>query len=101
MNTPSNIRSSLRERLDNAAGGRRRWLCDGEACVCLDELRSGTSLGGCAPALAGRSVLVATRSQLAAPLALVELDGVASRVTVGTPDLAGQHVRRGLAACTA
>ena len=68
MNTPSSTRSSLRERLDSAPPGRTRWLCDGEAGVSLDELRAGTSLDGGASPLAGRAVLVATRSQLAAAL---------------------------------
>ena len=93
MNTPLNIRSSLRERLDNAREGPPRWLCDGASRVCLGDLSAGTGLGGRASALAGRSVLVATRSQLAAALALIELDGIASRLIVCTPDLSPDHVR--------
>ena len=93
MNTPSSTRSSLRERLDSAPPGRTRWLCDGDAGVSLDELRTGTSLDGGASALAGRTVLVATRSQLAAALALIELDGVAARLIVCTPDLTAEHLR--------
>src|SRR6478672_2262294 len=92
MSTPPIIRSSLRERLDNAAA-RPRWLCDAAARVCLGDLQSGTSLGGRAGSLAGRSVLVAARSQRAAALALIELDGVASRLIVCTPDLPPEHIR--------
>jgi len=93
MSTPPNIRSPLRERLDNAPGQDPRWLREGAARVRLGDLRTHTSLGGRASALAGRSVLVATRSQLAAALALVELDGVAARLILCTPDLPPAHLR--------
>jgi acyl-coenzyme A synthetase/AMP-(fatty) acid ligase len=57
-----------------------------KACVCLDALREGTCLVD-AGQLAGRSVLIATEDPLAAAFALIELDGVASRLIIGTPDL--------------
>jgi acyl-coenzyme A synthetase/AMP-(fatty) acid ligase len=47
--------------------------------------------------LAGASVLIATRDPLAAAVALVELEGVAARLVVGTPDLSIEHVPRVLA----
>ena len=47
--------------------------------MCLGDLLSGTSLDGRVAELAGRSVLIATRDQFAAALALIELDGIARR----------------------
>jgi hypothetical protein len=50
-------------------------------------LNCGTSLGGRRTELAGRSVLVATGSQLTAALALIERDGIARRLVVLPPDV--------------
>src|SRR5262249_4887007 len=55
-------------------------------------LANGTSLRGGATQLAGRSVLVATRDQVSAALALVELDGIARRLVICTPDVSPDHV---------
>ena len=54
-------------------------------------LRSGTSLGGRLGELAGKSVLLATGSQLTTALALIELDGVARRLTILPPDADPDH----------
>src|SRR6185295_4065597 len=58
----------------------------------LAHVLTGTSLGGRATELAGRSVLIATRDQYAAALALIELDGIARRLVVCTPDLSPEHL---------
>src|SRR5262249_53401278 len=42
--------------------------------------------------LADRSILIATRDQLTTALALIELDGVARRLTLLPPDLPREHV---------
>jgi acyl-coenzyme A synthetase/AMP-(fatty) acid ligase len=42
--------------------------------------------------VAGRSVLIATRDACAAALALIELDGVARRLIVCTPDVPSEHL---------
>jgi acyl-coenzyme A synthetase/AMP-(fatty) acid ligase len=60
--------------------------------VALGELVQGTGFGGRLVELAGRSVLVATRDQLTAALALIELDGVARRFVICPPDLASEHL---------
>ncbi|HYM05500.1 MAG TPA: AMP-binding protein [Terriglobales bacterium] len=52
----------------------------------------GTSLCGRFQELSGRSVLIATRDQLAAALALIELDGVAARLIVCPPDISKEHL---------
>jgi len=66
-------------------------LCSPEATVSLADLAWGSSLGGRLEELRGRSVLVATKAPVAAALALVELDGVASRLVVCPPDLKPEH----------
>jgi acyl-coenzyme A synthetase/AMP-(fatty) acid ligase len=57
----------------------------------LAQLADASCLGGRLEELRGRTVLIATREQLTAALALVELDGVAQRVVLCPPDLAAAH----------
>src|SRR5260370_7516918 len=52
----------------------------------------GSALGGRGEELRGRSVIVATRDQLTAALALIELDGVARRLVLLPPDVAREHL---------
>jgi acyl-coenzyme A synthetase/AMP-(fatty) acid ligase len=61
------------------------------ARVALSDLDRASYLGGHLEQLRGRTVLIATREQLSAALALVELDGVARRLVLCTPDLASEH----------
>jgi acyl-coenzyme A synthetase/AMP-(fatty) acid ligase len=58
----------------------------------LGELARGSALGGRIGELRHRSVLVATREQLTAALALLELDGVASRLILCPPDFPAEHL---------
>ena len=76
----------LRRRLIEAGPRPERALHAPGRSVRLDDLRGATTLGGIRTALAGRSVLVSTGSQLAAALALIELDGLARRVVLAPPD---------------
>jgi len=69
-----------------------RALWGAEASVSLGDLVDGSGLGGRLEELRDRSVLVATRDQLTAALALIELDGVASRLVLCPPDLPAEHV---------
>jgi acyl-coenzyme A synthetase/AMP-(fatty) acid ligase len=55
--------------------------------VALADLAAGSILPGGADSLRGRSVLLATDEQLPTALALLELDGVARRIVLCTPDL--------------
>jgi acyl-CoA synthetase (AMP-forming)/AMP-acid ligase II len=80
---------SLRQIL--AHGSSERFLWDRAASVRIAELVGGTSLGGRLKELAGQSVLVATASQLTTALALIELDGVARRLTILPPDADPSH----------
>jgi acyl-coenzyme A synthetase/AMP-(fatty) acid ligase len=58
-----------------------------EASLALADLAHGSCLGARLESLRGRSVLLAMREQLSAAIALLELDGVARRVVLCTPDL--------------
>jgi acyl-coenzyme A synthetase/AMP-(fatty) acid ligase len=69
-----------------------RYFRGASGCVAFADLCGGTSLAGRLNELAGRSVLLATRDQLAAALALIELDGVARRMVLCPPDVAAEHL---------
>ena len=88
---PHNNRSSLWSVINTNSSSSARFLADEGACVELSDLSSGSALGGQTEELRGRSVLVATTSQLAAALALVELDGVVRRLVICPPDLPPEH----------
>ena len=62
------------------------------ASVTLGELSRGSSLQGRVEQLHGRSVLLATRDQLATVLALIELDGTARRLVLCPADLPSEHL---------
>ena len=79
----------LRWRLSERAP--ERFFFDRATRACYTYLSRGTCLGGRLADMAGKSVLVATGSQLAAALSLIELDGVARRITILPPDAAPEH----------
>src|SRR5438034_9740354 len=89
---PPRDRGSLWIAVSAAGRLAQRALWGAEASVRLSELMRGSSLGGRLEELRGRSVLVATRDQLTAALALIELDGVARRLVLCPPDLPLEHV---------
>lgn len=72
-----------------AIGGEFRGRGDR---VALAELAGGSLFGSALESLRGRSVLLVTREQLPTALALVELDGVARRMVLCTPDLSAQQL---------
>lgn len=76
------------------AGTRQseRRVSDAAASVTLSDLLERSSLGSPLEQLRGRSVLLATENQLAAVLALVQLDGLANRLVLCPPDLPADHV---------
>jgi acyl-CoA synthetase (AMP-forming)/AMP-acid ligase II len=76
---------TLRRYVANANAPAFLW--DREASIRFGDLVRGTSLGGRLAELAGRSVLLATASQLTTALALIELDGVARRLVILPPDV--------------
>src|SRR5437879_1401103 len=92
MKMPPSRLKSIRGHLGNASDCSGRFLWGAAASVSLGDLVRGTSLGGRLRELSGRSVLLATRDQLAAALALVDLDGVAGRIIICPPDIAAKHL---------
>jgi acyl-coenzyme A synthetase/AMP-(fatty) acid ligase len=63
-----------------------------DASVSLGDLSGASSLGGRLEELRGRSVLVATRDQLTAALALIELDGIARRLVLCPCDVSRERL---------
>ncbi|MGC1776942.1 MAG: fatty acid--CoA ligase family protein [Xanthobacteraceae bacterium] len=72
-------------------GPAERFLFDRHGLAHCPNLNGGTALGGGVADLADKSVLVATGSQLTTALALIELDGVARRLTILPPDSDPSH----------
>src|SRR5450631_2182916 len=62
-----------------------------DASVAVRDLAAGSTLGAALESLRGRSVMIATREQLPTALALIELDGVARRMVLATPDLSAEQ----------
>ena len=74
------------------------FLRDRFAAVCFTDLADGTSFSGRLADLAGRSVLLATMSQLTTALALIELDGRVRRLVILPPDFDAAHLTAVIAA---
>src|SRR5580692_9814740 len=92
MNTPlSQVKRAWAEA-ENAANCLNRYLWGPSAGIRISDFAAATSLGGRCDELAGRSVLLATGDQVAAALALIELDGVARRIILCPPDLNADHL---------
>jgi hypothetical protein len=68
-----------------------RSFFDRGAALRFTDLARGSSFGGRLRELAGRSVLLATESQLTSALALIELEGVARRIVILPPDADPAH----------
>ena len=84
---PQSSLTSLWSALSSEGNLSGHYLLSDQASLALSELTEGSALYGHGDELRGRSVLIATTSQLAASLALIELDGVARRVALYPPDL--------------
>ena len=78
----SSLWQSLKKSGDSPAGAFHAP----SGTVELRALEHGTTINGL-ERLRGRNVMLATRTQLASALALIELDGIARRVVLCTPDL--------------
>jgi acyl-coenzyme A synthetase/AMP-(fatty) acid ligase len=77
--------------LRQCIGPAERFLFDRHTRARLLDLTDGTSLAGRLAELAGKSLLVATSSQLTTALALIELDGIARRLTILPHDIDPGH----------
>src|SRR5262245_55686717 len=83
---------SLRARMAAACVSRGACLQDTRHSVAFYDLLNGTILSGRRRELHGKSVLIAPKAQLASALALIELDGIASRLVVCQPDFPSQRL---------
>jgi acyl-coenzyme A synthetase/AMP-(fatty) acid ligase len=88
---PRDDPSSLWSSLSAAGHLADRLLWSAETSVGLDDLAGGSSLGGRLEELRGASVLIASKDQLTAALALIELDSVARRLVLCPPDLPPEY----------
>jgi acyl-coenzyme A synthetase/AMP-(fatty) acid ligase len=78
--------TSIRDRLSHADRSRGRCLWGAKASVAIGDLLHGSVLACRTNELDGRSILLVTRDQLAAALALIELDGIADRIVICPPE---------------
>jgi acyl-coenzyme A synthetase/AMP-(fatty) acid ligase len=83
---------ALWDSVIGAAAARSGALMGPARTVTLASLAQASCLGESLDALRRRSVIVAIRDQLTAALALLELDGVARRMVLCTPDLSPEHL---------
>jgi acyl-coenzyme A synthetase/AMP-(fatty) acid ligase len=84
---PNGMAPTLRAALASTPERSPRLVLSPAASVCPERLVGGTSLTCRRSELAGRSVLLASRDQLSTMIALIELDGIARRLIICTPDL--------------
>src|SRR6185312_456950 len=84
--------ASLRDALRERGEFHDCVIADDEAAITQSNLISGSALYGRGGELRGRSVLVATASQLTTASALIELDGLARRMVICPPDFSLQHL---------
>ena len=83
---------ALRDAVIEAAAAHGGALIGPTRTIPLASLAQGSCFGGSLEALRGRSVIVAIRDQLTAAAALLELDGMARRMVLCTPDLSPEHL---------
>lgn len=75
-----------------ASCSRGACLRDAANSVAFTDILNGTVLSARRRELLGKSVLIAPKAQLASALALIELDGMASRLVVCPPDFTPQRL---------
>jgi acyl-coenzyme A synthetase/AMP-(fatty) acid ligase len=92
MTTQKNKWTSLWNALSSAGDLSGRFVFGAEASIALSDLLAGSALYGRGDELCGRSVLVTTTNQFTTAWALIELDGVARRIVLCSPDLPLEHL---------
>jgi acyl-coenzyme A synthetase/AMP-(fatty) acid ligase len=91
MRTPCNSFPSLRDAID-VGGTPPGYLIGAEHRTGLGDLLRGSAIASGVENLRGRSVLIALADPFLVALALIELDGLARRMTLYPPDLALEHL---------
>jgi non-ribosomal peptide synthetase component F len=91
MRTPCPSFPSLRDAL--AVGGTPPgYLIGASHRAALGDLLQGSGIASGVENLRGRSVLIASADLFLVALALIDLDGLARRMTIYPPDLAFEHL---------
>ncbi len=85
-------RHSLWDLTARASVSPLRFVSDAVSRVTLSDLAQGSSLGAAREGFLDRSVMILCAQQLPAVLALLQLDGLARRMLLCPPDLAGAHL---------
>jgi acyl-coenzyme A synthetase/AMP-(fatty) acid ligase len=83
---------SLFDTLSRMGDLSNRSVFGAEATIAWSQLLAGSALDSRGGELYGRSVLIATKDQLTALWALMELDGIASRIVLYPPDMPLEHL---------
>lgn len=81
------MHQALRDWLSESAASAGRFLASREHVIRLADLKSRSGIGDRRAELRGRSVLLATPDQFTTAIALIELDGLARRLVLLTPDI--------------
>src|ERR1700677_3515871 len=92
MNMLQNSPASLWEAVSTTVDACDPFVSSGETSLALRDLLAGSVLGGRCQELSGSSVLIATTDQLIAAAALIELDGIARRMVLCSPELAEEYL---------
>jgi len=83
---------SLFTALSDLSGLSSGFVSVGDETVAWRELLAGSVLDSRGEELVGRSVVIATKNQLTAIWAMMELDGLASRIVLYPPDMPLEHL---------
>jgi acyl-coenzyme A synthetase/AMP-(fatty) acid ligase len=89
---PQNDAVSLAGALSDPLRRSERFIWSAETQVALADLSVRSSLDCRTSELRARSVLILTRDQLTAALALIQIDGVARRIVLCPPDVDAAHI---------
>jgi acyl-coenzyme A synthetase/AMP-(fatty) acid ligase len=92
MRTPCNSFPCLWDAIDVGGAPPPANLIGALHRTALGDLLQGSAIAAGAHNLRGRSVLIASADPFVVALALIELDGLARRMTLYPPDLALEHV---------
>jgi len=92
MRTPCHSLPSLRDALDVGGTLPPGYLIGAEQRTALGDLLQGSAIARGVENLRGRSALIASTDPFLVALALIELDGLARRLTLYPPDLALEHL---------
>ncbi len=92
MRTPCNSFPSLRDAIDAGETPPTGYLIAAEHRTALVDLLQGSAIACGVENLRGRSVLIASADPFLVALALIDLDGLARRMTLYPPDLALEHL---------